>query len=59
MVCMEGAMANTCKWILGIAAVALTGTALAQAWPARPVRVIVPWPPGGGTGIVIRPLRIS
>jgi tripartite-type tricarboxylate transporter receptor subunit TctC len=49
-------MANTCKWILGIAAFAMTGTALAQAWPARPVRVIVPWPPGGGTDIVIRPL---
>ena len=28
--------------------------AIAQAYPARPVRVIVPQPPGGGTDIVGR-----
>jgi tripartite-type tricarboxylate transporter receptor subunit TctC len=28
----------------------------AQDWPARPVRVIVPFPPGGGTDTVARPL---
>lgn len=31
-------------------------TAPAQDWPARPVRVIVPFPPGGGTDTVARPL---
>ena len=30
--------------------------AQAQDWPARPVRVIVPFPPGGGTDTVARPL---
>jgi tripartite-type tricarboxylate transporter receptor subunit TctC len=25
----------------------LSGSALAQTWPAKPVRVIIPWPPGG------------
>jgi tripartite-type tricarboxylate transporter receptor subunit TctC len=30
--------------------------ALAQDWPARSVKVIVPFPPGGGTDTVARPL---
>ncbi len=39
--------------LLGLAAVLPTQ---AQEWPARTVRVIVPFPPGGGTDTVARPL---
>ena len=31
-------------------------SALAQSWPAKPVRWIVPYPPGGATDIATRPI---
>jgi len=34
----------------------LTATAFAQSYPAKPVRVVVPWPPGGVTDVLSRTL---
>ena len=51
---------------LGTAAVSLSALlgasaspALAQAWPERPVTMIVPFPPGGGTDTFARPLAAA
>jgi tripartite-type tricarboxylate transporter receptor subunit TctC len=32
----------------------LPAVASAQAWPAKPVRVVIPWPPGGSNDVVGR-----
>ena len=37
-----------------VAATAFTGAALAQSYPARPVRIVVPYPAGQGTDVATR-----
>ncbi len=49
---------STTSRVLAIAAAALLAAPLvqAQAWPSKPVTIVVPFPPGGGTDAFARPL---
>lgn len=42
------------RFNLAAAAAALAAPAFAQAWPAKPIRIIVPYPPGGFTDVTAR-----
>jgi tripartite-type tricarboxylate transporter receptor subunit TctC len=42
--------------LLLVLLVLISGLAQAQSWPARPVRFIVPFPPGGSTDVAARAL---
>jgi tripartite-type tricarboxylate transporter receptor subunit TctC len=37
-----------------IAITALPSTAIAQAWPAKPITIVVSYPPGGDTDVIMR-----
>lgn len=40
--------------IAAVASFACIGLAQAQAWPAKPVKIVVPYPPGGSVDVVTR-----
>jgi len=50
---------NTGVWVRGLAALVMLGAAtagLAQGYPVKPLRFVLPYPPGGGSDTIGRPL---
>jgi tripartite-type tricarboxylate transporter receptor subunit TctC len=45
--------------LLATPALALPAAARAQAWPSRPVRIVVAYPPGGSTDVLARTLAAA
>lgn len=43
--------------LLALGSLTTAGVALAQTWPARPITIVVPFPAGGGTDLVIRSIQ--
>ncbi len=46
-------------WLFAIPLAFAAGSACAQGFPSKPIRFLVPYPPGGGTDIMARLLAES
>ena len=44
------------RTLVAVAVATISSSAFAQAWPSKPIKVIVPFPPGGGMDLIAREL---
>jgi len=44
------------RFVIATLLAALCGISTAQGFPSRPIRILVPFPPGGGTDVAARAL---
>ena len=49
---MKSLIQRTCYWLL--VSMLACGISTAQSYPSKPVRMLVPFPPGGGTDYMAR-----
>lgn len=47
------------KLLAALLSLAFSSAALAQAWPNKPIRVIIPWPPGGPAEALMRTVSMK
>jgi tripartite-type tricarboxylate transporter receptor subunit TctC len=50
---------NMVRWVAALAIALTSHVALAQAFPSKALRMLVPYPPGGGTDIVARAIGVK
>ena len=51
---MKEIMNRLLVFVFGLAGALLAGATLAQAWPSKPVKLIVTYPPGGSSDLLAR-----
>jgi tripartite-type tricarboxylate transporter receptor subunit TctC len=50
---------NITRAVVALATIAASALAAAQSFPSKPIRFLVPYPPGGGTDIVARAVGVK